>query len=239
MSWFADKSIKCVVLCAGRGTRIDPEANKPKSMFEVNGAPLLEYVINYWKNFTDDFIFVVNYKKEQIVDFVKKLPIKSEFIEQKELKGIADALSFVEDKTADKFILVLGDCWCDGNFLFSQNMIQGVGVWETDKPEDIKRSYSIAISSDTLLEKVVEKPKKIENNLCGMGFYFFNKKVFDYIKVTPPSALRGEIEITDVIQNMISAGEKITPVFFNGFYVNVNLKQDLEEIQRKLNKNRR
>lgn len=239
MNWFTDKGIKCVVLCAGRGARIDPKADRPKSMFEVNGRPLLEYVINYWKNFTDDFIFVVNYKKEQIVDFVKKLPIKSEFIEQKELKGIADALSFVEDKTADKFILVLGDCWCDGNFLFPQNMIQGVGVWETDKPEDIKRSYSVAIGSDDLLEKVVEKPEEVKNNLCGTGFYFFNKKVFDYIKITPPSVLRGEIEITDVIQNMISAGEKITPVFFNGFYVNVNLKQDLEEIQRKLNKNRR
>lgn len=232
MKWFDDKNIKCVVLCAGRGVRIDPGLEKPKSMLEIQGKPILEYVINYWKNFTDDFIFVVNYKKEQIIDYVKNLPINSQFIEQKQLRGIANAVSGAENIIKDKFILALGDCWCSGKFLFADDMEQGIGAWETDNPEDIKRSYSVDVSQDGLALEVVEKPKVLINNLCGMGFYFFTRKVFDYIKMTPPSALRGEIEITDVIQNMIKGGEKITPVFFNGFYANVNLKEDIEIIKR-------
>ena len=60
-----------------------------------------------------------------------------------------------------------------------------------------------------------------------MGFYFFNRKVFDYIRKTKPSSLRNEIEITDVIQNMIDDGQSITPVFFDGDYINLTYAEDL------------
>lgn len=238
MSWIKDKKIKCVVLCAGRGVRVDSESDKPKSMMEAAGKPILKHVIDYWKDFTNDFIFIVHYKKKQIIDYVKKLSINSKFIEQKKLKGIANAVLRAEELTGNKFLLVLGDCWCKGKFLFLDNMEQGVGVWETNNADDIKRSYSILINSFGFIGKVVEKPKILANNLCGMGFYFFTRKVFDYIKITPASSLRNEVEITDVIQKMIDGGEKISPVFFEGYYVNVNLKEDIERIKKNLDENR-
>lgn len=64
---------------------------------------------------------------------------------------------------------------------------------------------------------------------CGMGFYFFDRKVFDYIEKAVPSPLRNEIEITDVIQNMIDAGEKISPIFFKGDYLNITYTEDLKK----------
>ena len=195
-------------------------------MLELDNKPILGYVIDYWKQFIKDFIFVVGYKKEQVIDYAKKFPMKLRFAEQKELKGIADAIYQVKNYVSGNFIVVLGDCICDGRFDFPEDMEQGVGVWETNNIDDIKRSYSIEIR-DNIIYKVVEKPKEIPNNLCGMGFYFFNKKVFDYIKVTQPSKLRNEIEITDVIQNMINAGEEIKPVFFRGNYLNVTFQEDL------------
>jgi len=228
MNW---TNTKCVVLCAGKGDRLSSVyVEKPKVMIEIRDRPILSYVIDYWKNFTNDFIFVVKFKREQIITFIKKLPINSQFIEQKELKGIADAVLYVKDKVSWRFIVVLGDCLCKGHFNFPEDMEQGVGVWETENVEDIKQSYSIEIKSN-LIVKVEEKPKKAFNNLCGMGFYFFDKKVFNYIKLTKPSKLRNEIEITDVIQNMIEAGEEITPVFFQGDYLNINHSEDVEKTE--------
>jgi dTDP-glucose pyrophosphorylase len=230
--WLNDKDLKCVILCAGRGTRILPHSEDvPKAMLELNNQPILYYVIDYWKQFTNDFIFVVGYKKEQVIDYVKKLPIYSTFVEQKKLRGIADAVNHVKDYVSGNFILVLGDCICEGKFNFPANMEMGVGVWETSNLEDIKRSYSIEITND-VINKVVEKPKEIPNNLCGMGFYFFNSKVFDYIKITPPSKLRNEIEITDVIQNMINGGETIKPIFFNGNYFNITFPEDIVNVEK-------
>jgi dTDP-glucose pyrophosphorylase len=168
----------------------------------------------------------VGYKKEKIIEYVKTLDIKYEFIEQKELKGIGYAVSLAENYVDKKFILVLGDCLCKGNFNFPKDMEQGIGVWKTDNVEDIKRSYSVEIENGKVV-KVVEKPKIIINNLCGMGFYFFDRIVFEYIKITPPSPIRNEIEITDVIQKMIDGGEIIKPVFFDGFYINITYRDDI------------
>ena len=226
-SWLDNKNLKCIVLCAGRGSRILLHSkNLPKVMLKIDNQPILRYAVNYWKQFTNDFIFVVGYKKEQVIDYVKQLPIHSTFIEQKELLGIANAVSLVKNNVMNNFIVALGDCLCKGEFNFPENMEMGVGVWKTNNVEDIKRSYSIEIINK-VIGKVVEKPKEVINNLCGMGFYFFNPRVFNYIKITPPSHLRNEIEITDVIQNMINGGEKIKPVFFKGIYRNVTFPEDL------------
>lgn len=226
--WMKKKDLKCVILGAGKGTRILPYSiEKPKVMLEFNNNPLLKYVIDYWKQFTEDFIFIVGYKKEYIIEYVKKLPIKYDFIEQKKLRGIADAIKHVKDLVSENFIVVLGDCICNGSFIFPEDMDQGVGVWETENIEFIKNSYSIEIKNG-YLNMVVEKPKVIPNKYCGMGFYFFKKKIFDYIDKTPPSNLRNEIEITDVIQNMIDSKEQIKPVFFKGNYLNVTFPEDLK-----------
>ena len=74
---------------------------------------------------------------------------------------------------------------------------------------------------------MVEKPKVLPNNLCGMGFYFFGREVFDHADETPPSKLRGEVEITDTLQVMIDSGAPLLPVHFNGSYLNVTYREDI------------
>lgn len=229
---FDFKNMKCVVLCAGRGNRLLPYSQDfPKVMFKIKDKPILNYVIDYWKKYTNNFIFVVGYKKEQVIDYVKELPINSEFVEQKKLNGIADALSYTSDIVSDKFMLILGDCIYFGEFSIPEKMEQGIGIQKTNNTEFIKLNYSVLITN-SLVSNVVEKPKKIINDLCGMGVYFFDKKVFEYIKKTKPSKLRNEVEITDVIQNMINDGEKIKPIFFNGEYLNITFPEDIQKAEK-------
>jgi len=218
-----------VILCAGEGRRLEDLGKSiPKAMVKVNNRPLISYVINYWHRFAEEFIFVVGYKKEQIISFVEdtKLSVPTTFVEQTDPRGIAHAIDCAKDHIEDDFAVVLGDCLCRGDFIFPDSFNQGVGVWETENEENIKQSYSVSIEHD-LVKKVVEKPKKAENKLCGMGYYFFNKKVFDYIKTTPPSKLRDEVEITDVIQKMAKGGEEIAPLYFKGSYINIGAKEDI------------
>ncbi len=232
--WHDAKDLKCVILCGGKGTRLLPlSLKKQKGMIEVRGKPILKHIIDYWTQFTDNFIFVVKYKKAHIRRFAETLPIKAEFIEPSELKGIANGIYQAKPLVKDRFIVVLGDCVCKGRFEFPKNMAQGVGVWETQNKDDIRRSYSVKIEKG-IISAVKEKPKKLTNNLCGLGFYFFDKRVFDYIEKTKPSKLRNEIEITDVIQNMIKNREKIKPIFFKGEYLNITYTHDLERAEKVL-----
>jgi len=223
-----------VILCAGEGRRLaDLGKEIPKAMVKLSGRPIISYVVDYWKDFASEFMFVVGYKKEQIISFVETrgLGPKVRFAEQLMPRGIAHAIGYIENYIKDDFIVVLGDCLCRGDFTFPGNFSQGVGVWTTNNDNYIKQSYSVEVEKD-LIRKVVEKPKEIKNNLCGMGYYFFNRKVFDYVRKTPPSALRSEVEITDVIQAMIDGGEAIAPIYFKGEYLNVTSMQDIAMAER-------
>ena len=76
-----NNKIKCVILCAGKGSRLLPlSENTHKAMIRIAGKPILGHVIDYWRAYTDDFVFVVHYKKKDIIDYVGTLPIKAEFV---------------------------------------------------------------------------------------------------------------------------------------------------------------
>jgi len=225
--WFKNP-VTCVVLAAGKGTRAYPATlEMPKVILPVHGEPGIKRVVEFWKQFSDDFIFVVGYKKEMVMEYISTLPIKARFVEQKELKGIAHAVFQVKEMVTENFIVVLGDCLCKGEFSFPAAMNQGVGVWKTKMADAIRQSYSIEIANDRIA-RVVEKPKVLANDLCGMGYYFFNSTVFEHIPQTLPSSLRNEVEITNVIQRMVDYGLPVAPIAFTGEYINITYEKDVE-----------
>jgi bifunctional UDP-N-acetylglucosamine pyrophosphorylase/glucosamine-1-phosphate N-acetyltransferase len=198
-------------------------------MLPVHGVPIIKSVVDFWAPLADRFVFIVKHHKEALVDYLRTLPIRSDFAEPDALRGIADGLSYARPYVDDRFMVILGDCICRGTFQFPLAMTQGVGVWRTTQMEDIRRSYSVEMDPDrTRLTRVVEKPRNPPNDLCGLGYYFFDQRIFGHIERTPPSALRNEIELTDVIENMILAGENIAPVPFTGDYLNVTHPEDLD-----------
>jgi dTDP-glucose pyrophosphorylase len=109
-------------------------------------------------------------------------------------------------------------------------MEHGVGVWQTGDLDFIRQNYSVE-HENGVIKKVIEKPRAPTSNLCGLGFYFLDKHVFRYIEKTPPSALRNEVEITDVLQNMINGGEKIHVVPFVGQYLNITFPEDTKKAE--------
>jgi len=204
----------------------------PKALIPVNGKPLIRHIMDMWKTSIDEFIFVVGYKWEEVTG---SLPKKSVFVIQEHQKGIADAIYATKGVlgSEDNFVVVLGDCLQVGEWIIPPSLELGVGVWETSNRDAIRQSYSVEVK-EGYVSQVVEKPKSPPNEYCGMGTYFFDSRVFRYIKRTPLSPLRNEREITDTIQLMINAGEKITPVVFKGEYLNITYPGDIEKAERLL-----
>jgi len=229
--WPGQDRVKCIVLCAGRGERLHPAlGDLPKVLVPIQGKPILSIVVDYWKQFTQDFVFVVGFRREKVIEFAKGLPIHAEFVEQKELRGIGHAVSLTQHCVKNKFIVVLGDCLCRGQFRFAPGMSQAVGVRHTADTDQIRRNYMVEVEGDRLAA-AVEKPPQPTTDLCGLGFYFFDRCVLDYIEKTPPSALRNEVEITDVIHHMIVAGEPVSPAWLDGAYLNMTYPEDIERAE--------
>lgn len=225
-TWISSKP-QCIVLCAGAGTRMLPETlHRPKVLLEIAGRPLLEYVIEFWRPHVSEFILVIGDKGEMIRQYADRRGWRCRYVEQGELRGIAHAVSLCDDQIRDRFVLHLGDCLLKGRFAWPDQMDVGVGVWQTAQEADILQSYSVEIEGGTIA-RVEEKPHCAPNDLCGMGTYFLDRRVLETIDRTPPSALRGEQEITDVLANLIAEGRPLSPVFFDGDYLNVTYPGDL------------
>ena len=109
-------------------------------------------------------------------------------------------------------------------------MSMGFGVKRVEDTSRIHDSFSVESDGDRVTA-VVEKPREIVNDLLGLGFYFFTDDIFDYIDRTPPSDLRGEVEITDVIALMVEDGVDVRALPFEGLYLNLNYPSDLAEIE--------
>ena len=91
----------------------------------------------------------------------------------------------------------------------------------------IRKECTVQFDSAGRLVEIEEKPKEPWNDLKPCGMYFFERAVFDAIAQTPPSALRGEVEITDSIQTLVKKGLSVGKANTVKWDVNLNLPADL------------
>ncbi len=81
---------------------------------------------------------------------------------------------------------------------------------------DPERFGVVEFDSDNKVVSIEEKPAKPRSNFAVTGLYFFDNKVIEFAKNVKPSK-RGELEITDVIQQYFEKGELFAEDFGRGF----------------------
>src|SRR3989304_9156496 len=101
--------MKCIIPCAGRGTRL--EADVPKPLVRIGGRTLLEHIMRRWSTSVEGFVIVASRYNYRYFD-----GIPAEVVIQEEQKGLADAILCGESIVGRKFIVTLGDCLYIGKF---------------------------------------------------------------------------------------------------------------------------
>lgn len=205
--------MKGLILCAGKGTRLQPSTyTKPKCMLPVNGEYMLISIIKKLvaAGITDIGI-VINAAQKEIPETIGdgvRWNASLTYLLQDEARGLADAVKSAQTFMADSpFLLMLGDNLYDGEVepliqsLAGTNAVASILLQEVKDP----RQFGVAVIGNGQIVKLEEKPPQPQSNLAIVGVYAFTAAIWSAIETLKPSA-RGEYELTDAIQMLISAG---------------------------------
>lgn len=233
--------MKGVILCAGLGTRLRPLTHTAaKHLIPVANKPILQYGIEALRDAgISQVALVVGHAQDEIRAAIKDgshLGVEVEYVEQKDPRGLAHALYVAKDFVADEGVLMyLGDNVIDGGISDFVAAYRDSGADAAILLNEVKdpSQFGIAELKDGAVVRVLEKPKTAPSNLAIVGVYAFDSAIFPAIERTTPSA-RGELEITDAIQNLIDAGHRVLPFILRRWWKDTGRPADVLDLNRLL-----
>jgi glucose-1-phosphate thymidylyltransferase len=208
--------MKGVILAGGLGTRLYPMTRVTnKHLLPIFDRPMIYYPLQQMVSAGLEEILLVT-GGDSAGDFLKLLGNGKEFglkhldyTYQEGEGGIAEALGLAEHfSDGEPLCVILGDNLFQDSlapFIQEYEGVEKGGMILLKEVEDAQRFGVVELDGDRIL-RIVEKPEAPPTNLAVTGCYFFDGRVFEIIQGLERSD-RGELEITDVNNAYIAAGE--------------------------------
>ncbi len=229
--------MKGVVLSGGTGTRLRPITfSMAKQLVPVANEPILFYGLRDMAAAgVNDVAIIISPETggeiRRAVGDGGFLGLDSvEFIVQDEPLGLAHALKCALPwADGDDVLMYLGDN------LVKLGVADVVEDFRTHNPNcqilltpvDNPSSFGVAeLNGSGQVVRLVEKPKTPPSNLALVGVYLFDNTINEAVEAIEPSA-RGELEITDAIQYLVTTGKDVRSSVVRGWWKDTGRKEDL------------
>jgi glucose-1-phosphate thymidylyltransferase len=227
--------MKALVLSGGKGTRLRPLTfTCAKQLIPVANKPILGYVLDQVATTSIKKVGIITAPEtgQFVQDYVtdgSNWDLNVCYISQEPL-GLAHAV-----KTARRFLGQDSFVMCLGDNVTGQGLNSFIKKFKNEhldaliilKEVDDPSNFGIAqLDVKGNIVRLVEKPKTSMGNLAIIGTYLFSNKVHQAIERIKPS-WRGELEITDAIQEMISMGFSVKAEILNSWWLDTGKKDDI------------
>ena len=251
--------MKALVLAGGRGTRLRPITHTAaKQLVPVANKPVLFYgleaiaaagirevgiVVGDPREMlepdrrTGELVTVLVNSQAEIRAAVgdgSRFGLSVTYIEQEAPLGLAHAVKISESfMNGEPFVMYLGDN------LIKDGITPFVREFEAEKPNaqillahvEHPEEFGVAELDGDRVVRLEEKPKQPRSDLALVGVYLFDRTVFDAVRAIRPSR-RGELEITDAIQHLISSGQRVRSHVITGWWKDTGKVEDMLEANR-------
>lgn len=189
--------MQCVILAAGKGTRLRPLTETiPKPLVQVAGKPLLDHIVGALPSAVDELIIVHGYLGEKLMEHCgsEYFGRKVTYVEQIEQKGTAHALWLCKELLSGRFLFMFADD------IHGENDIARVTSYSRallTMPTKTPERFGIVVRHpDGTLAEFVEKPTHPPSNLASTGVMVLDTHIFEF---PPTKETNGEFYLTDVI----------------------------------------
>ena len=192
--------MQCVILAAGKGTRLRPlTEHTPKPLVQVAGKTLLDHIVGALPSSVSELVIVTGYLGEQIREHCGEEfhGRKVTYVHQEEPNGTAKALWLCKDLIKGRFLFMFADDIHGKNDLaravsYSRSML----VAQVDNPE----KFGIVVRRpDGTISQMIEKPENAPSNCASTGAMVLDKNIFDY-EPQESKTIKGEYYLTEVIE---------------------------------------
>ena len=239
--------MKALILAGGAGTRLRPITHtRAKQLVPVANKPILFYGIEAMvaAGITEIGVIVGDTRDEVMgaLGDGSQFGASITYIPQDAPLGLAHCVLIAREFLGDDdFVMYLGDN------LLEQDLAAFVAAFETERGgaeppsaqillkqvPDPHRFGIATLDAAGNVAHLVEKPEDPPSDLALVGVYLFTARVHDAVAAIEPSA-RGELEITDAIQWLIDAGERVRTELLTGWWIDTGKLTPLLEANRLL-----
>jgi glucose-1-phosphate cytidylyltransferase len=220
--------IPVVILCGGKGERLYPlTIDIPKPLIEINGEPILWYIIEHLKKYqTRKFIITVGYKAEKIEEYFDKnhKNLNIQIVNSGDadiIKRIQDAAKYI----STDFLVLYGDTLSNVNIdkLIKYHSTNTQNVTMTVWPL-VSQFGLVEISKEGKVTSFNEKPKLPQ--WINIGYFYFNKNTFN---------IYNEFDRFQDFLHFIAEKGDLNAYCHQGIHFTVNTIKELEEAEKQIN----